>query len=861
MKHNQTKDAPPLWMLRLLKFIRPDILERVEGDILETYDRRLKSHGPFTAKRLFIRDIVSMMRPFALKRQPTSYRINTFDMLSNYLKLTLRNITSNVLTSFINIFGLSVSIACCIVLFVFVNIILSANDFIEKGDSIYMAVSHSVDKNRDAFLWGRSPELLGPSVAEDMGAVENFSRYVKGSAIVRADDVVLEEPVQYVDQGFLEMFSFDLAYGNAQALYNAQQVVLSDNAAKKFFGNDNPIGREISLKANGRLTIFEVGAVAQKFPNNAYFDFNILVPYEALGRTEESWSNLVHATFFETADPDALNALNGKQNEYTQAYNAKDPVYPINRLSFTRFDKLTTGEQYIKSSVVGKENPTTLIGAIFFGVLLLSLSCINYVNIALASVSKRLKEIGLRKSIGATRKQLIFQFLSQNIILCFLAVFLGLGLAQFIIAPLFDSFFPVDFVIDYGDSVLWIFLLATAVVTGLLSGLYPALYVSSFNATLILKGTERFGSSRNYLFKFFLGIQFAFTFLIIFSGISFVSNSEFQRNIDWGYNESGLVVVPLSDSNQYNALYDRVSRYPEVQAVAGSQHHVGRRSTTVDIVTLDGKDPILTYAIDSAYMNAMGMRIVKGEFFGDVSNRRDALVVNESFAKKFLIGEVPGSYLKTADGEYEIIGVVEDFHYRDFYASIEAMAFKLMEQPTFNYMVIRTDVGQMSVLNDKLKSEWAQLFPDAPYNVFYQDESFDEFFRQMSIPTNILITYAIISIILSSMGLFGLVSIVVERKMKEIGIRKVLGASIVNLSMLVQKQFVLILLIALIIAIPFSQQLVSGYLDDVNAFHVPVGVKLISFSVLILVCTVLLTISSNLIKVSKTNPTETLRQD
>lgn len=854
---------PPKWPFTLLGlFICPKLLDEVEGDLYETFDKRVEEKGASRAKWLLIRDVISMFRPFAIKKITNKNSINTLTMISSYFKLTIRGIKSNLMTSLISIFGLSIAVACCIVLFVFGMNIITANDFINEADQIYMVTSNTKNVNNDPFIWGKTPEMMGTTAMEDFDGLESMTRLLNGNAVVRYGSIVLEEPIQYVDKDFLNIFSFELTDGSRTALSDKNKVVLSSKAAEKFFGDSYALDEELSLIINGETVPVTVGAIAAEFPTNSYFDFNILVSYELVKNANTDWSNLTNATFFKAKNRASIQNLKELSDKYSQAHNSKSPKYPISNFNFIPFDQLTKTEYQIVGSVVGRENPSTLIGTIFFGLLLIFIACFNYVNIAIVSATKRLKEIGLRKSVGASKNQLVFQFLSQNVFMCLFAVITGVILAHVILLPIFNSFFPFELSLSFTDPTLWLFLIVIALSTGLLSGMYPAFYVSSFSATNIFQGKEKFGSSKNYLFKFFLGIQFAFTFLIIFSGISFISNSAYQKAKDWGYNQDGLVVIPTATNEQFTALFNKLSSYPEITSISGTADHIGNSTSIMDIDILDEKKPVVVYNVDSSYLRTMGIKLVEGRNLNNAltSDVESGLVVNKKFANTFMIGDVPGSQIKSAGEEFNIVGVVEDFHYRNFYFPIDAMAFRLSNLEENKFIIAKVDAGNLTQVNDKIKTEWASMFPDYPYNGYFQNEAFDEFFRQMSIPTNILITFSVISIILSAMGLFGLVSLIITKRMKEISIRKVLGASMKEIALLTNIPFMVVLGVALILAIPASQWLIKIYLDQVNAFHVPIDFTITIPSILILLLTVLLTISSNLFKVSKSSPVEALAE-
>ncbi|QSE98014.1 ABC transporter permease [Fulvivirga lutea] len=862
MKENELID-PPEWPFKLLRFFcKEELVEQVEGDMMETFDYRVETLGLSKAKWLLYRDVFSMLRPFAIKGINFK-NSNNITMLINYFKLTIRGIKSNKVTSAISIFGLALAISCCIVLFLFAQIIINANDFIEDADQIHMVTSKAKNQSGDEFIWGKTPDFIGSDFEEQQDGPFMMTRYTKSSAVVRHGDIVIEEPIEYVSEDFLNIFSFELTDGDKSALEKPTQIVLSHKAATKFFGEGYPLNKELSLIINGENVPVTVGAVAAKFPNNTYFDFNILVNEKLNPTTESNAGSMTNATFFKFKNPSIKDQFESSQKNWVAMYNATDPKYKISGFSLIAFDEIKNTPYNIAGNVVGRENISTLYGIIFFGGLLLFIACFNYINIALVSATKRLKEIGMRKSLGATKSQLINQFLSENIFLCIFSALAGLIIAQIALIPIFNSFFPLDFTIDFTSLQLWIFLFVTALFTGLISGLYPAFYVSSFNANEIFKGSEKLGSNKNVIFKIFLGIQFGFTFLIIFSGIAFINNSHFQKELSWGYDNSNLMVIPTSNKSQFLAFKDKVSQYPEVKNIATAAGHVGNKASSIDIVVNDEKSPVLTYDVSANYIDLMELELIEGRNFDQnkASDFDNGLIVNESFIKKYMIANIENDPVITADKRYRILGVVEDFHYDNFYFPIDAAVFRLSSDTT-NTMILAKIEGTADLAETryKMSKDWVSLFPDYPFNGYLQSEIFDDYYRQMSIPTNILILFATISIILSSIGLYGLVSLALAKKMKEISIRKVMGATMKHITIITNKPYLIILSVSLILALPVSHMLVDGYLDQVNAFHVPIDLRVILPSILLITLAIFSTIGLNLLKVAKSRPAENLKE-
>lgn len=756
----------------------------------------------------------------------------------------------------INIFGLAVAIACCIFLFYFSKNIITANSFIKEREKIFLVASQTKKGNNELFLWGKSPSNLTSTMK--VNEVQYYTRFKYKQASVRHRRIVLEEQIQLVDEDFLKIFNFKLALGEPTALANPNNIVLSKKASTKFFGTENPLGKELSLNIDEKIYPVVVGAVAEEFPNNAYFSFNILVPYALLSRSDLDWSEIVDATFVKVERWEEIETLRITTNQLIDLYNNTEPRNTITSFVFIPFNLLTTSKYDVESSVVGKENPTTVYVAAFFAIILLSIACINFINISLASASKRLTEIGFRKSVGASRGQLVFQFLSENISMCFFATFLGVIISQFILLPILNGFFPFEITIGLLDPWLWSFLVIVGLITGVCSGIYPALYISAFSAHSILRGNNKFGNN-NLIFRLFLGLQFAFTYLLIFAAVVFIANSQFQQNLNWGYDNRNIIVIPVNGVNQFNALSNKLEQFPELVGISGAINHVGEIGSLMDVSLTDERRTVLRFEVDSSYLDLMGFEILNtGNSLTGLN--RNSLVVNEKFIREFNIEGISNKYISTEKEDYEIAAVIKDFHYQNFYYPIEPLAFSLMDSEKPKYLVAKFETSDIKSINEKIKILWLSQYPDSPYTGYFQSDIFDNYFRQMSIPTNLLLVFAMISVILSSLGLYGLVSLTLASRIKELGIRKVLGASLVSLLLIVQKRFIVILLVSIAIAVPISQRLVKIYLDQVNEYHVAVGIGIILFTTSIIVFTTIISIGSNIIQIAKTNPASVLRE-
>jgi len=497
-------------------------------------------------------------------------------MLKNYIKTAIRNLLKNKLSSFINIVGLAIAIGCVMVVYVYVSWEYSMDKFHVNRDKIFL-LTNEINRDGNIQVWGFTPAPIGPLLKQDFPQIEKMVRVDGRGGIFRYDDKVFNEFIRFVDPDFLKMFSFGLKWGNNDALFDKSKIVISENISTKYFGEENPVGKHITITFGSQTAeSFEIGAVFEKFPNTSSFSFGIVANYDKIkvADTEldfDDWRDFISATFIQVKDPKDIEVISSKMDKYISIQNEARPDWPSQRYLFEPLTTLSLNSYKMGSSISSGDDATGRIVLSIIGIFMLTLACFNYINIAVVSASKRLKEIGIRKVIGGNKKQLVFQFLSENLVIALFSLILGVGFGYFMFVPWFDQLFSIGLEFNlFSDPQLWIFLLAILLTTGLVSGAYPAFYISSFHAVDIFRGNQKFGS-KNLFSKIFLTFQFVLSFILIVGGIMFIQNAEFQKKRDWGYNQEQTLVIPVPDHAAYTQIKNKIIQNPNITSVAGSK--------------------------------------------------------------------------------------------------------------------------------------------------------------------------------------------------------------------------------------------------------------------------------------------------
>lgn len=503
-----------------------------------------------------------------------------------------------------------------------------------------------------------------------------------------------------------------------------------------------------------------------------------------------------------------------------------------------------------------------LLGCI--GVFMLILATSNYINIATAMAMKRTKEIGVRKVIGSGRSQLVLQFLTENFLLCSLSIFIGCLLAEALFLPGFNKISGASLQLRLlAHTNFIIFLIGLLCFITLVSGLYPAYVAARFKPVVIFRGGNQRGGKKR-LTGVLLTFQMILAMITIISAVMFVHTNQQNRNRDWGYNQYDKMVVRLPDTTYHNAFRDKLLENPSVSGVAGTKTLIGRVLNGYSFQLGDSEIYADVFDVGHNYLELLEVRLKSGRFFNEKlkSDEVNGLIVNESFMRSMQLSmDTTDLIVKQDSLQYKIIGVVEDFHYWDFGTRIRPAAMRLVAQSDQYYLMAKTAAGTLSKEIDKVKEDLAIIAPDEQVSVYAQSATFDSYFDEMAGIQNIIVFTAGLAILLSAMGLYGLVSINISSHIKDFGIRKVLGANGFQLSAPVYKRFRYILGIAVVVGVSVSVLVLRALLDSVYGYSEKIGFGPISVAVFILLGVTFLTLNIQVRHVKKLNPAETLRTD
>ena len=858
----------PGFFYRLFEwFCKPELFEELQGDLEEAFEENTKLCGNARARSVYRKEVLKMLRPsvFRYWRIPTFF--NHTIMFRNYLKTSLRGLKKSPLSSFINIFGLAAAIGLAVFAYGFASWTHSTDQFHEHKNKVYM-LTFFADREGSPQQYGLSPLPVGQMLREDFANIQKVCRVEDGQAVVKHGDNVFHERVRYVDPEFLEMFSFPLKWGSAASLSDPNSIVLSEEMAVKYFGQENPVGLELLVKFHEEQSkSFKIGGVAAEFPVSSSFDFHFLINFDNLrlakpGYDFYDWKAFVNATFVQIESPDQLHAVGQGMEKYRRLQNESvQPDWAISSFAFEPLATLHVNTENIKDDISysSGDNYSSIVYLGVISLFMLVLACFNYINIAIVSATRRLKEIGLRKTIGANRGAVIVQFLTENLLLTFFALLLGIVLAMLVFIPGFEQMWGFDMGFSLVEPSLWLFLSAILLVTCLVSGLYPSLYISRFQVVNILKGSVQFGR-KNPLTRVFLGVQLVLACVFITIAVSFTQNTNYLAKREWGYDKNKILYAEVADAPAFEQLKGSMAALPEVVTIAGSAHHLGRTNATAVLHFPNRSYQADLLEVEASYPETMGLTLKHGRFFKPrYESDKQTVIINELLAGNLGFDEPLGQVFKMDSVQYEIVGVVEDFHNYNFFNKVNPTLFKVTAPENYRFLTLKVLDGSEQHVYEALQSQWATLFPETPFLGNHQEDVWGFYYEEISIHALVWQIIAIVAILLAGLGLYGLITLNVAGRIREFSIRKVLGAGVGSLLANITARYALLFVLALVPAAPFSYWAMKFILDSAYSYHMPFGYTGVAIGVATLVLVLIVAVGIQVKRLSTFNPVQGLK--
>lgn len=782
------------------------------------------------------------------------------NMFLNNLKIAYRNLIRNKAYSLINISGLAIGMACTILLLLWVNHEMSYNKFHKDADQIYKVANWQTYNGQKNAM----PNLPGPLVdllKEKYPEITHVTHYFPwGEKLLLEYDGKKQYAVfKCADPDFFEIFSFPFVYGNRETCLNdIGSIVLSRNAAEKIFGKENPIGKVVKVDNRQPLT---VSAVVENIPTNSSLTFDYLVPFEMMKKQNKYlyiWQSSNFHGYAKLAKGSNIEDLNEKLEKVYRKHVDEDSKKSVFLFPFKKVHLY---------SLSGK--PTRMVKVkmyIMIAIFILIIACFNFMNLSTARASKRAKEIGMKKAIGATYPQLIRQFLGESLLITLIATNFAIILAHLIL-PQFNILMHRQLTINYASGEFWLIIASVTIVTGLLAGAYPAFYLSSFNPVAVLKGAVTKGKGGNRFRKVLVVLQFGLASALLICTLTIVLQTSFLANMNIGMDLNNVVLVNVNQQmkKKMETVKRELQTNPIVESVSASTHIPFQVFDNGWGYEWDGKDPnynpLITYPqVDPDFLNVFKIEMAEGRFFNADNPAADSscIVINEKFAKIISDQSVVNTTLRNGKIEHRIIGVVKDYHSTPATRNLAPIAMSLTKNP---YCLFVRYVPGNSMKVIKLIDEVCSKYnPDFPVFHLFMNDHYNSLFDSNRSTIRTLLYASILAIIVSCLGLFGLASFTAEERTKEIGVRKVLGASLQQLVMIFGKDFGKWIIISSLISWPVTYYAMEKWFED-YPFRIGFPYWLFLAVLLILLVIAVITIGYQSWKSATKNPVISLKYE
>lgn len=815
-------------------------------------------------------------------------------MIKNYLKIAFRSLWRSKAHSLINIVGLSLGICVCVLIVLFVNDEWTFDKFNSKADRIFRVYARENWGENQEFFSTTTPFPMGPTLKENIAEVEKYVRITKAGTLVKIADNQFTERLTIADRDIFEVFDFDLIKGDRSSVFEKQSnIVISKDAAKKYFGDEDPISKTLSVQIGENFEEFTVTGVAD-VPINSSVSFFLLVSDLNLPKLfnervlTSGWFNINPETYVMLHEGVAVNTVTHKFPSIFKTVLGEEDFRNSNYTA--GLQPLTTIhlDASFPAGIAPVSNPryANILAAI--AILILAVGCINFVTLSIGRSLKRAKEVGIRKVVGAVRKQLITQFIGEAVIVTMISMLIGVALAAGAL-PLFNDLSGKSLVFPV-DGFLFVVIVALLLIIGLVAGSYPAFVLSSFRPISILKGSLQTGSKQG-LRKVLVGVQLVLSIFLISSTLLMRDQLDYLQNKNLGFNKEQLLVIQLNVPHggrivervnkgfeQAEQFKSELNKFPDVAAVCAASHDFAN-GAWVNIGYTDDNDAYRTFyfnTIDDEYINVLGMKLIAGRNFSEniPADKRRSIIVNEAFVREYgwsdPIGKrIPGKKFP----DHEVIGVVSDFNYSSLYTKVQPVVLVLdpaviapgienidMDNSPMPKLLVKLKPGNMLAAIDQIKTTWDRLTGGQEFTFSFVDQALADQYRADQNLGKIVKLAALLAIIIGSLGLYGLASLAMQNRVKEISIRKVLGATERSLLVLLSKDYVVLILVSLVLSVPITVYLMRGWLSTFE-YRIDIGWQVFVVAGGISLMIALITISYQTIKTAMAQPADTLKYE
>ncbi|HSZ33888.1 MAG TPA: ABC transporter permease [Puia sp.] len=785
-------------------------------------------------------------------------------MFRNYIKAAFRNLWKNKGYSFLNIGGLAIGMACAGLIFLWVEDELTFNHYFSNRDNLYK-VKDRQTYDGNTFTFDATPGTLAEAIKAEIPGLRNTARSTWGNSVLfSAKDKPIYEQGLYVDSSFLTMFQLEFIQGNAKTAFSQlHSLVISETMANKFFSSTNVVGK--TLKVDNRED-YVIAGVFKDLPKNVSFYFSWLASFKIyLDQNSwlKSWGNNGIVTYVETEPNADIATINKKLYGFVQTKqkeaSAHMSIYPMNR--WRMYDNFENGNE-----IPGRIQYVHLFNVIAW--IILVIACINFMNLSTARSEQRAKEVGVRKVMGAGKRKLIGQFIGESVFTAIVSLLLAVAII-YISLPAFNLLVEKHLSVNIFNPLHIGALLGIALVCGLVAGSYPAFYLSSFNPIYVLKGIKiKAGGSAGFVRKSLVVVQFSISVILIISTIIIYMQIFHVKDRDLGYNKNNLIYMFMQGKmkDNYTIIKNDLLETGLVQNTALSNNQILQLGSNTGDFSWEGKDPsrqilITVEQVSQEYTSTMGLHLKEGrDFYSNFKSDSTSVIINETLAALMNKKNIVGSIISGQGHKFTVVGVIKNFIYNDMYAPASPLML-FADSSNANVMSVRLKEGaSVPLALSKMEAIFRNNNPGYPFDYSFVDQEFGKLFKTETLIGQLAEVFSVLAIFISYLGLFGLAAYTAEKRSKEIGIRKILGASVQGITGLISKDFLLLVCISCLIAFPIAWWMMHNWLENYK-YRIQISWWIFLAAGLMAVFIALITVSFQAIKAAVANPVKSLRSE
>ena len=844
-------------------FCREDYIEEIEGDLIEVYEKQYEKSAT-QAQWKFIWSVIRYFRPEFIKSFKRNHTLNHAAMFRHNILLTYRTFKRYKTSFFINLIGLSTGLVCALLIYLWVHDELSVDKFLEKDDQLFQ-VMQNMHRTNGIETIEATPGLLAKTLGEEMPEIEYAvavipTTFNTSKGVISLDDTHIKSNGQYVSKDFFNVFSYKLIHGDKnQVLSEKNGVVISKELALKLFKfTENAVGKTIDWKSQSMSGLCFISGVFESLPSNATTQFDLLLNYEWFEETYPStgWGNSSPRTYILLKNGTIANQFNDKVRDFIKSKDNNSEV----TLFLQRYsDRYLYGHYENGMPVGGRIEYVELFSII--AIFILVIACVNFMNLSTAKASRRLKEVGIKKAVGVARKTLIFQYLGESILMAFLSLITAI-LFIVLFLPHFNQITGKQLALNF-DIILILSVLGITLITGLIAGSYPALYLSGFSPVAVLKGRLNTSLGEEWTRKGLVIFQFAISVILIVSVLVVYKQIEYVQTKNLGYDRDH--VIYFSTENMSDAFMSELKNIPGVINAGGGNLATGSPLGGTTGIDWEGKSPddktfFSIKWVSYHLIETLGMEIGDGQSFLEDFGSHNQIIFNEEAIESMGLKDPIGKTIKIEGEERQIVGVVKNFHFESLYEEVKPCALLLAPIEYAPKVSVKIQAGTERATIDNLQKVYQIHNPGLVFDFQFMDEDYQHLYASEQRVAVLSRYFAILAILISCLGLFGLAAFAAERRSKEIGIRKILGSSDFGIVRLLSADFTKMVLMAIAVALPISFFIAKNWLEGF-AYRIDLEWWFFIGAGLIALFIAWFTVGLQTVKAARINPTQCLKDE